>query len=104
MKNILKLFLGLTTCRIGDIISLIKEVKHIKTIKEIRTELGMTRAEFSEKFHIPLRNVGHWELDRNPPSYLIPLLLDLIAYQEKARKYAVAYNVLLESVGALPEE
>lgn len=47
----------------------------MKSVKEIRAELGMTQQQFSDAFGIPKRTVQDWEGDRHlPPDYVIRLL------------------------------
>lgn len=45
------------------------------TIKEIRDLLGVSRAEFSRRYHIPTRTLESWESgERIPPQYVLELL------------------------------
>ena len=45
------------------------------TIKEIREYLGVSRAEFSRRYHIPTRTLDDWEKGkRTPPPYVVELL------------------------------
>lgn len=45
------------------------------TIKEIRNLLGISRAEFSRRYHIPERTLDDWEKERRtPPTYVLELL------------------------------
>lgn len=47
----------------------------MKSVKEIRADLGMTQQQFSEAFGIPRRTIQQWEEDRRtPPPYVIRLL------------------------------
>jgi putative transcriptional regulator len=59
----------------------------MKTVKEIRTDLGMTQAQFAEAFGIPKRTVQAWEGDqRTPPPYVIRLLnLAAAVYRQDQR-------------------
>lgn len=44
-------------------------------IKEIRAATGLSQQKFAEKTGVPARTILSWETgDRNPPSYVIPLL------------------------------
>lgn len=48
------------------------------TMKEVRTKHGITRAEMSRNYNIPLRTLEDWELNKNTPSnfkYIEPLIL-----------------------------
>lgn len=48
---------------------------HLPTIRELRTETGLTQRAFSWRYGIPLRTVEDWERGiRTPPDYLIRLL------------------------------
>ena len=45
------------------------------TIKEMRELLGISRAEFSRRYDIPIRTLENWESGtRTPPKYVISLL------------------------------
>lgn len=44
-------------------------------IKELREQTGMTRKEFSEYTHIPVRTLEDWEAGRRTPPEYIPRLL-----------------------------
>ena len=47
-----------------------------KQIKHIRTEAGMTQAQFCKYFDIPRRTLEDWERGkRKPPEYLVRLLI-----------------------------
>ena len=44
-------------------------------IREMRTKLGDTQAEFAVRYHIPFRTVQNWENgSRTPPAYIMELL------------------------------
>lgn len=48
-------------------------------IKKARLEAGLTQAELSRQFEIPLGTLAHWEKgDRQPPAWAEKLLLDAI--------------------------
>lgn len=43
--------------------------------EKIRNILGISRAEFSRRYNIPLRTLENWESgDREPPKYVLELL------------------------------
>ncbi|MCC8101628.1 MAG: helix-turn-helix domain-containing protein [Clostridiales bacterium] len=45
------------------------------TIKEMRSLLGLTQAEFGAKYNIPIRTIEDWERGvRTPPQYVLELL------------------------------
>ena len=54
------------------------------TVKEMRDMLGLSRAEFSRKYKIPIRSLENWESSTNkPPEYLIELLERAIVEDKK---------------------
>lgn len=62
----------------------------MKTVKEIREYAGISRAEFSRKYNIPLRSIENWEAGkRNCPVYLVELLERVVL--EDYKKYLVEY-------------
>ena len=40
-------------------------------IQKIRTEQGMTQAEFADKFHVSRQTVSNWENNKNYPDLSI---------------------------------
>jgi DNA-binding transcriptional regulator YiaG len=44
-------------------------------IKELRQELGMSRAEMSRQFQIPIRTLENWDAGKNSPPEWAELLL-----------------------------
>lgn len=59
----------------------------MKSIKEIRADLGMTQQQFSDSFGIPKITVQAWENNRRtPPPYVIRLLnLAAAVYRQDPR-------------------
>ena len=56
----------------------------VDKLKEIRSELGLTRKAFSEFIGIPLRNLEEWEAGRRKmPEYLLRMLI----YYIKVNQY-----------------
>lgn len=54
------------------------------TIKEMRELLGISRAEFSRRYDIPIRTLENWESGtRTPPKYVISLLEKDIIKEDK---------------------
>lgn len=44
-------------------------------IKELRDILGVSRAEFSRRYQIPIRTLENWEYGTSvPPTYVLELL------------------------------
>lgn len=57
-------------------------VKKMK-IKELRELTGMSQSQFADYFHIPIKNIQNWEIDRvKCADYLV----DLIEYKLKKEK------------------
>lgn len=45
------------------------------SIKEIRAIIGMSQADFAEKYNIPLKSIQNWEQGvRKCPQYVLELL------------------------------
>ena len=45
------------------------------TTKEIRGLLGISQAEFSRRYHIPIRTVADWDRGaRKPPKWVLEML------------------------------
>ncbi len=43
--------------------------------EEIRSILGISRAEFSRRYEIPIRTIENWDAGKtNPPAWLLKLL------------------------------
>lgn len=54
--------------------------------EEIRKMLGVSRAEFSRRYHIPIRTLEEWDGgNRNPPEYVMEAL-------ERVVKEDIAYS------------
>lgn len=52
-------------------------------IKELRELTGMSQSQFADYFHIPIKNIQNWEIDRvKCADYLV----DLIEYKLKKEK------------------
>lgn len=49
------------------------------TITEIREMLGISRAEYARRYHIPLRTVEDWEYGRRKPPVWLPYILERLA-------------------------
>ena len=54
-----------------------EELKNqIETLKNIRTDLGLNRKQFSEYMDIPIRTLEEWEAGRRKmPGYVLRLIL-----------------------------
>ena len=56
-------------------------------IREMRTCLGDTQKDFSERYHIPLRTIQNWEAGRRePPAYILELLEERVLHDAANRK------------------
>lgn len=57
------------------------------TIREIREGLGISRAEFSRRYNIPIRTLENWEAgERKPPEWVPELLQRLIVAEKDGAK------------------
>ena len=60
------------------------------TIRDMRTQLGVTQSEFAARYNIPFRTVQNWETGlRKPPEYIVKLLEGRIKEDLVNRKTAV---------------
>lgn len=60
------------------------------TIRDMRTQLGVTQSEFAARYLIPFRTVQNWETGlRKPPEYIMNLLEDRVKQDLVNRKTAV---------------
>lgn len=56
-------------------------------IRELRTQAGMNRKDFSEHLGIPLRTIEDWEAGRRkPPEYIPRLIAYQLMYEEIMKK------------------
>lgn len=69
------------------------------TVKKMRELIGLTQAEFSEKYKIPIRTYQSWELgERTPPEYVLHLLERCVLADAKAEgKYVDWVEVIEEN-------
>lgn len=59
-------------------------------IKELRTQTGLNRKEFSIYIGIPLRTIEDWEAGRRtPPEYIPRLIAYQLKYEELRRQMEV---------------
>lgn len=53
-------------------------------IKEAREKIGMSRAEMSRQFEIPIRTLEDWDAERHAPSHWVEkLILEKLERMEK---------------------
>lgn len=57
-------------------------------IQAIRTDHGMTQAEFADKFHVARQTVSNWENNKNYP--------DLGTLRQISDEYGVSFDILLK--------
>lgn len=57
------------------------------TIKELRTQTGLSQAKFAKKFHLNVRTLQTWEQNTRPtPEYVIYLISSVLQYEQKITK------------------
>lgn len=50
-------------------------LRYVYTVSDVRAASGLSRAEFSRRYGIPLRTIEDWEAGRRvPPDYLVRLI------------------------------
>ena len=54
-------------------------MKRITPVKRLRVELGLSQAEFAERFHIPIGTLRDWEQHRSEPDQAARAYLKVIA-------------------------
>jgi putative transcriptional regulator len=54
-------------------------MKRITSVKRLRIELGLSQAEFAERFHIPVGTLRDWEQRRSEPDQAAQAYLKIIA-------------------------
>lgn len=60
------------------------------SIREMRTQLGLTQSEFAKRYNIPFRTIQNWETGmRTPPEYITILLEDRVREDLVNRKTVV---------------
>lgn len=57
----------------------LKRMRRISPAKQLRWKLGLSQAEFAEKFHIPLGTLRDWEQHRTEPDQAAKAYLKVIA-------------------------
>ena len=65
-----------------------------KIIKELRTEAGLNRREFSEYTQIPVRTLEDWEAGKRTPPEYIPRLIS----------YQLGYDALVKDKESIQHE
>lgn len=55
----------------------------ILTIKEIRTQTGLSQSKFAKHLGIPVKTIQSWEQGlRQPPDYIINLIERVLKYEK----------------------
>ena len=66
------------------------------TITEMRNYIGISRAEFSRRYNIPLRTLESWEAGvRTPPEYVLDLLEESVRRTDII-EVSFVYDTLLQ--------
>ena len=69
----------------------------MRDIKSIREILGISRAEFSRRYRIPVRTLEDWEWGkRTPPDYVIWLLERVVTEDKRRKELTEKINQLIE--------
>lgn len=69
---------------------------NILTITEMRNYIGVSRAEFSRRYKIPLRTLESWEAGvRTPPEYVLQLLEESVRRTDIV-EVSFVYDTLLQ--------
>ncbi len=67
-------------------------MRRVTPVKRLRWELGLSQAEFAERFHIPVGTLRDWEQRRSEPDQAAQAYLKVIAadaeFVERALKAA----------------
>ena len=61
--------------------------------EEIRAILGISRAEFSRKYNIPIRTLEDWDSGRSNPPVYVAELLERVAKEDKEMADRLWYAV-----------
>lgn len=68
-------------------------------IKELRITTGLSQAEFSKKFGIPVSTIKNWEQgQRKPPKYLVSMMQQLLKYEAAVQPGDDPDNVYVQPV------
>ena len=72
--------------------------------ERIREMLGVSRAEFSRRYHIPLRTVEAWDSGtRTPPAYVVELL-ERVVREDKLKELVDEKNRLQKEIEEVENE
>jgi putative transcriptional regulator len=65
-------------------------MQRITPVKRLRVELGLSQAEFAERFHIPVGTLRDWEQRRSEPDRAAQAYLKVIAADAEFVKRTLA--------------
>ncbi|MGH6868345.1 MAG: helix-turn-helix domain-containing protein [Methylocella sp.] len=68
----------------------LRTARHVPRIKTLRRALGLTQAEFSGRYHIPLGTLRDWEQGRTEPDQPARAYLKAITGDPEAVRHALA--------------
>jgi len=78
------------------------------SIKELRTQTGLSQSEFAKKFHLNKGTLANWEQGfRNPPEYILYMIKTIIDHENaftnietliRAEKFKDRSNMYSEEV------
>lgn len=71
------------------------------TVKEIREQSGMSRAEFSRKYDIPVRTLEDWEHEKRKCSPYLEKLLERIVNEDCKAEAIYRNNNLMKELGSI---
>lgn len=62
----------------------------MKTIKDLRTETGLSQAKFAELVEVPVANIRNWEQGiASPPEYVLKLIIRDLEHKNAINKIEV---------------
>ena len=70
----------------------------MRTLADIRKELGMKQADFAEKYHIPLGTLKRWENGYNRTPEYVMYMMERILALEKAGAIVEQLNTVAETL------
>jgi putative transcriptional regulator len=68
----------------------LKRMRRVAPVKRLRWKLGLSQAEFAERFHIPVGTLRDWEQRRSEPDQAAQAYLKVIAADAQFVERALA--------------
>lgn len=65
--------------------------------RRIRAILGISRAEFSRRYHIPIRTLEEWDSGKNHPSVYIMELLERAVKEDAKKELSKTLKKIIEN-------